>query len=400
MARTINRLSDRFIRSIKKPGDYPDGHGLLLQVTSEDGKSWLLRYTLNKRVRWMGLGSLKDVSLAEARDDRDKYRRLLRSHIDPLEHRSQERAANRRSNAYNISFAEAVEQALPALTSKSGNAKHIAQWGMTLRQYAVPALGKMFVRDITVHDIKRCLDTIWMKRNETASRLRSRIERVIDWCRVNGYCEGDNPARWEGNLSLLMTETGEARNHPAMAYTELPAFMAELRKEKSTTARALEFCILTAARSQEVALATSDEIDAGDALWTVPAGHMKLKRPHLVPLSKRALQLAADACSEGNQLLFAMPDGAMRFLLRRMGYTNNATVHGFRATFKTWAVEQAGFDNYVSEAALAHAIGDKVEGAYARTTFLEKRRRLMDAWANFCAGVTDRKGNITQLHAR
>jgi integrase len=395
MAKMIDRLTDRTIRNQRKPGMHADGAGLYLQVSGDGGKSWVLRYSIRGKPREMGLGSYRHVSLAEARTQRDSYRKLLQDHIDPIEQRAQVRMANVLASTRTITFKEAAEQAIPVLTRELSNPKHVAQWSSTITEYAYPILKGMAVRDITVHDVHRVLEPIWTTKSETASRVRGRIERILDWARVKGYCSGENPARLQGNLSLLLGKRKKAEHHPALPYSELPAFMTKLRQQNGTAARALEFAILTAARTEEVILAEPGEIS--DRLWTVPAAHMKLKREHLVPLCDRALKLVREVA--GEKFLFPSPDnrelgnGAMLKLLERMGY-DHVTVHGFRSTFKDWAVDKTTFENYVSEAALAHAIGDKTEAAYNRTTYLNKRRKLMEDWAAFCTG-----SNVIQLRA-
>ena len=357
-----------------------------------DGKQ-LLRVklvTCFSRGREMGLGSFKDLSLADARDQRDSYRRLLKDHIDPIEHRAQQRAANVLANARAVTFKEAAETCIPIVTKELTNPKHVAQWTSTIKQYAYPVLEDMYVRDISVHDVHRVLEPIWDTKSETANRVRSRIERVLDWARVKGYCSGENPARLQGNLALLLGKRKKAEHHPALPYTELPAFLTKLRQQAGNAARALEFTILTAARTEEVISAEPREIT--DKLWTAPAEHMKRDREHLVPLCERAQELVREVA--GEKFLFPNPDnrevglsnGAMLALLDRMGY-GHVTVHGFRSTFKDWALDKTTFEGYVSEAALAHAIGDKTEAAYNRSTYLAKRRRLMEAWAAYCAGT-------------
>jgi integrase len=402
VAKTVDILSDKTIRNLKRPGMHGDGRGLYLQVTSGGAKSWILRYSIRGRAREMGLGSLKDVTLADARDQRDSYRKLLKDHIDPIEHRAQHRAANVLASSHAVTFREAAEACIPIVTKELTNPKHRAQWTSTITQYAYPILKDMYVRNITVHDVHRVLEAIWDTKSETANRVRGRIERILDWCRVKGYCSGENPARLQGNLSLLLGKRKKAEHHPALPYTQLPAFMAKLRQQAGNAARALEFTILTASRTEEIISAEPKEINAADRIWTAPAGHMKRKREHLVPLCDRAQELVSEVA--GEKFFFPNPDnkdaglsnGAMLALLDRMGY-GHVTVHGFRSTFKDWAVDKTTFENYVSEAALAHAIGDKTEAAYHRSTVLAKRRRLMDAWAAYCADVEATDDNVIQL---
>jgi integrase len=393
LALRVNQLTATKVQKVKAPGMYADGAGLYLQVTGNAAKSWIFRYSLRGAAREMGLGSLRKVSLAEARRKAAECHRLLDDHIDPIEHRSRARAAAALACTQSITFKEAAAQYIAVRRKGLKNAKHAAQWGTTIATYAEPILGKLLVRDIDVGHVHRVLEPIWTTKSETAGRMRGRIEKILGWAKANKYRDGENPARWRDNLDQFLPKLSEVRSikhHPALSYAELPAFMEELRQVKGIPARALEFTILTAARTQEVILARPAEINEREKLWTAPAAHMKLKREHLVPLCDRAVQLL-DSASES--YLFPSPihpdkrlsNMAMLMVLERMGY-EHVTVHGFRSTFKDWCRDRTRFENYVSEAALAHASGDKIEAAYARSAVLEKRRKLMDAWAAFGSG--------------
>ncbi len=392
MAQTVNQLTATKVQKIKAAGMYPDGAGLYLQVTGEGAKSWILRYSLRSKAREMGLGSLRKVSLADARRKAADCHKLLDEHVDPIEHRATVRAAAALANAKTITFKEAAKGYIAMRSRGLKNAKHAAQWGTTIATYAEPVLGKLPVRDIDVGLVHQVLEPIWTTKPETAGRVRGRIEKILGWAKVNNYREGENPARWRDNLDQLLPKLSEVRqvkHHPALPYAELPAFMEKLRQEGGAAARALEFTILTAARTEEVILAHPAEINRRGKLWTAPAEHMKLKREHVVPLCDRAVQFLDEA---SKSYLFPSPSHpdkhlsnmAMLMVLDRMGY-GHVTVHGFRSTFKDWTRDRTRFENYVSEAALAHASGDKIEAAYARSAVLEKRRKLMDAWAAFCA---------------
>jgi integrase len=391
MGQTVNRLTAVKVQKIKAPGVYPDGAGLYLQVTGKAAKSWLLRYSLRGRPREMGLGSLRKVSLAEARKKAAECHRLLEEHIDPIEYRAQARAAAALANTKATTFKDAADAYVTAHRAGWKNSKHAAQWRKTLTVYAESVVGKLLVRDITTELVLRILEPIWTTKTETASRVRGRMESVLDWAKVKGYRAGDNPARWRGNLDQLLPKRSRVqrvKHHPALPYAELPSFMDRLRQEQGSAARALEFAILTGARTEEVLLAQPREISIKERLWTAPPEHMKLKREHLVPLCDRAIELVDGA---SGSYLFPSPSHpdkhlsnmAMLMVLQRMGY-GHVTVHGFRSTFKDWCRDRTRFENYVSEAALAHASGDKIEAAYARSAVLEKRRTLMDAWAEFC----------------
>ncbi len=394
MTQTVNQLTATKVQKLKAPGMYLDGAGLYLQVTGENSKSWLLRYSLRGKAREMGLGSLRKVSLAEARRKAADCHKLLEGHTDPIEHRNSARTAAALASAQTITFKDAAVRYIAMRSKGLKNTKHAAQWGTTIATYAEPVLGKLPVRDITVGLVHRVLEPIWTTKPETAGRVRGRVEKILGWAKVNNYREGENPARWRDNLDQLLPKLSEVRkvkHHPALPYPELPAFMQKLRQVEGLAARALEFTILTAARTEEVILARPEEITRPGKLWTAPPEHMKLKREHLVPLCDWAMDLLGGA---SESYLFPSPSHpdkhlsnmAMLMVLDRMGY-GHVTVHGFRSTFKDWARDLTRFENYVSEAALAHASGDKIEAAYARSAVLDKRRRLMEAWAKFCATV-------------
>jgi integrase len=401
MAKTIDRLTARTVQTIKTAGYHADGAGLWLQVSGKNAKSWIFRYSLRGRVREMGLGSACKLSLAEARGERDRYNRLLRDHVDPIEHRKRQRAEAALADAATITFKEAAAAYCTAHRAGLKNLKSAAQWVSTLATYAEPVIGDLSVRDINTGHIHRVLEPIWSAKSDTASKLRGRIEAVLDWARVKGYRDGENPARWKGNLDHLLPKPSKVRkveHHAALPYAELPAFMEKLRQQEGAIARALEFTVLTASRLGEALNATAQEIDHSNKLWLVPGSRMKGGVEHRVPLCKRALEFAS--VGNGGHLFPSrystgkpVSDMMLRLMLRQLGY-DGITIHGFRATFKTWAMERTRFENFTVEAALAHTSGDKVERAYARSDVLEKRRQLMEAWAKFCetppAKSTDR----------
>jgi integrase len=407
MAQIVNRLSAKEVEKITAAGMYADGAGLYLQVTSAGAKSWILRYSLAGRPREMGLGSLRKVSLADARSKKRECHDLLDKHIDPIEHRERERAANALSSQKDISFELAAETYMATHRRTLKNIKHAAQWTMTIEQYANPTLGKLLVRHIDTALVHRTLEPIWTAIPETAKRLRGRIEAILDWARVSGYRDQDaaNPARWRGNLDKLLPRQSKvrARRHfPALPYAELPAFMQKLRQQKGVASRALEFCILNAARTGEVIFARPSEIDRDGKLWTIPGERMKGGKEHRVPLGRRALEIAGQGNAfylfPGRNPEKPLSNMAMLALLDDMGH-GDITVHGFRSTFKDWARDRTRFDNYVVEAALAHIVGDKVEAAYARSDVIEKRRKLMEAWADYCRTAPAKAGaaNVVAL---
>jgi integrase len=389
MAQTINQLTATKVKNLKAPGYHADGGGLHLQVSQAGRKSWIFTYRFANRAREMGLGSESRVTLAEARDQRDKCNRLLREHIDPIEHRNKQRAAAVLKERGTITFAEATDKYLTAHRAEWTH-KHFKQWQQTLTQHAGPELGKLLVSDIAVGHVVRVLEAAaWPA--VTAQRLRGRIEGVLDWATVHSYRQGDNPARWRGNLDQLLSKPGKSRkiqHLPALPYSEIPTFMAALRRQEGSAARALEFCVLTAARSNEALRAAAAEVDYANKIWTVPADRMKARKEWRVPLSARAMELAGQGSTP---YLFPgqhpeKPAGGkvMQNVLKRMGYGHIST-HGMRSSFRDWAAERTNYQNHVIEMALAHTIGSAVEAAYRRGDFFDKRRQLMDAWAKFCA---------------
>jgi integrase len=398
MSLTIKRIA-----RASQPGRYSDGRNLYLQVNANGAKSWLFRYELNGQERAMGLGPTADFTLKEARERANKARQLLADGIDPLEHKRSERAAKALEAARALIFKEAATQYFNQHESKWKNSKHRAQFLSTLEQYVFPKIGKLSVAAIDTGLVLKCLEPIWADKTETASRVRGRIESVLDWATVRGYRSGDNPARWKGHLDQVLparAQIQQTNHHAALPYAELPAFMVELAKREGTAARALEFTILTAARTGEVIGATWPEINLPEKVWTVPANRIKGGREHRVPLSDRAIALLkALPQEEGNDHIFIAPTAtsplsnmAMNVLLRRMK-RDDITVHGFRSTFRDWAAEQTSYPNHVVEMALAHVIGDKVEAAYRRGDLFDKRKKLMAEWAGFAKSPPNPQAN-------
>ncbi len=400
MTRATGRLTAlRVERLREQPGMHADGGGLYLQVKN-GGASWVLRYTLNGKPRWMGLGPLALYGLAEARAKALDARRLRHEGIDPIGAKRQARQRMHLDAAKAITFEDAAEAYIRAHRAGWRNAKHAAQWEMTLATYAGPVIGPLPVQAIDTALVLKVLERIWTEKPETASRLRGRIEAVLDWAKVRGYREGENPARWRGHLDKLLPARARVRrveHHAALPYAEIRELMAALRAQEGVAARALEFAILTAARTSETIGARWGEIDLDERVWTIPAERMKMGREHRAPLSPRAvgiltamLKLAAD---EPAPDAFVFPGGkagkplsnmAMEMMLRRMG-RDDITVHGFRSTFRDWCAERTSYPREVAEMALAHAVGDRVEAAYRRGDLFEKRRRLLEAWATCCA---------------
>lgn len=391
-------LTTKRIARLAKAGRYGDGHGLYLQVASRANRSWLLRYERGGRERWMGLGPLHTIDLQEARERARRARQQLLDGIDPLEARSAARAASALAAAKAITFEAAAQSYFDAHERSWKNAKHRAQFLSTMTAYVYPKIGKLSVAAIDTGLVLKCIEPIWADKTETANRVRGRIEFVLDWATVRGYRTGDNPARWKGHLAEALPardKIQKTEHHAALSFDELPAFGAELKRREGTAARALEFLILTAARTGEVIGATWDEIDLKTKVWTVPAGRIKGGKEHRVPLSEQALEILRLLPTEkDNPFVFigssqgtGLSNMAMAAVLKRMGRTD-ITVHGFRSTFRDWAAERTNYPNHVVEMALAHVVGDKVEAAYRRGDLFDKRRRLMADWGKFSATPT------------
>jgi integrase len=390
----MKRLTALKVEREKRPGLYSDGLGLYLQVRGGGAKSWIFRYRVGKKLRDMGLGSVNAVSLAEARERAGRCRNLRANGTDPIEHRRGEDAAQRADAARAVTFEQCATQFVEAHKAGWKNAKHTAQWTATLKTYAYPVFGSLSVGSVDTPLVLKALEPIWNSKTETATRVRGRIESVLDWARVRGYRQGENPARWRGHLDHLLpkrSKVSAVKHHAALPYRELPAFMELLRAEASVAARAMEFCILTATRTSEVIGARWGEIDMKAKLWTIPPEQMKAGREHRISLSPRAMTILRQAQRDA-EADFVFPGGkanrplssmALLMLLRRMK-RDDLTVHGFRSTFRDWVAEQTKFPAEVAEMALAHIVADKVEAAYRRGDLLEKRKLLAAAWATFC----------------
>jgi integrase len=410
VARNIHRLSAAKVKNAK-PGKrrdgaprvrmHADGGGLYLQVTPGNGnasKSWIYRYaTASGKESFMGLGSLDTVSLADARVKAAECRKLREQGIDPIDARDAQRASTVVERAKAMTFDQCAEYYITAHRAGWRNPKHAAQWKSTLAMYVSPVFGKLPVASIDVGLVIKAVEPIWATKPETASRVRGRIEAVLDWAGARGFRDADNPARWKGRLENLLPRRSKVRavqHHAALPFTEMSEFMHALRERDAVAARALEFAVLTAARTGEVLGAKWSEIDFKTSTWSVPANRMKGGREHRVPLSSAPIAVLERMLKvRENDYVFpgdrraTLSNMALLMLLRRMG-RDDLTAHGFRSTFRDWAAERTRFPNEVVEMALAHAIGDKVEAAYRRGDLFEKRRGLMEAWAAHCAQST------------
>jgi integrase len=391
MAREVNRLNARAVAAISEHGRHAGGGGLYLSVSPNGGRRWVFLYRWHGKPTEIGFGSARDVALARARELARQARSNLAEGINPKDVRTPSKVAT---------FGECADRVIDAMRPSWRNEKHAAQWKMTLLHYAAP-LRRLPVNKVGTDDVLSVLKPLWNAKPETASRLRGRIERVLDAAKAQGLRGGENPARWRGHLDQLLPKRQRLTrgHHAAMAYAEVPSFISDLRSRQATAALALEFAILTAARSGEVLGARWDEFDLGRAIWIVPAERMKGAREHRVPLSPRALRIVTDLeDSRTNDFVFPgekagrpLSGMSLEMLLRRMK-VEGATVHGFRSTFRDWAAECTNFPNEVCEAALAHVIENKAEAAYRRGDLFEKRRKLMEAWAAYCG--TSKAGKI------
>jgi integrase len=409
VGRGINRLSGADLRR-SKPGRYGDGGGLLLQVgRAADGKtvnrSWLFRWARDGQEYVMGLGSLTTVTLADARERARQCRLRVLDGGNPRDERDRRREQEAAAAKRLLNFDEAARGYIAAKRAKWTNQKHAQQWPTTLAQYASPVIGKLSVDAIDTPLVMKVLQPIWTAIPETARRLRGRIEAVLDWATASGHRTGDNPARWSGHLEHLLADPSKTTKHLAsMPYGELPAFMEQLRGDAWLGARALEFAILTAARSGEVRGATWAEIDLQNAVWTIPGERMKAGKEHRVPLSPRAVEILRGLPRQ-SELVFSGRDGGvlvdstLRAVLHRLGHSD-VTTHGFRATFRTWAAERTNFARELAEQSLAHTVGTAVERAYKRTDMFDQRRRLMEMWSEFCnrPAIAGAGATVVELH--
>ena len=385
-------LTSRGVERAKHPGRYPCGliRGLYLQITPAGSKSYVLRYQLRGQERWMGLGGASEFTLSEARTRARAARQLLADRIDPLVGKQAAEEAAKLAAARKLTFREAAERYFDQHAGR-WRPSHRDMFLTTLRAHAFPTLGAMDVASIDTPDILRTLELIWKSKSVTADRTRSRIEAVLDWATVSGHRPpGTNPAKWKGHLDQVLPAARKlAPVVPlaAMSYRAVPVFVARLRALDSVAARALEFLILTAARSGEVIGACWSEIDLAEKTWTVPAARMKSRREHRVALSPAVIELLRKLPRhDGDDLVFGGLSArwGMRQVMQRLGQAGAATVHGFRSAFSTWANEQTAHASHTIEISLAHNVGTETERAYRRTDLVAKRAQLMQSWATYC----------------
>jgi integrase len=404
MVRALHRLSNLKVERAKRPGMYADGGSLYLRVAEGGSKQWIFRYTVNGRNRDMGLGPVHTLTLAEARERATEARKLRLDGIDPIANKRARVAALRAADAKAKTFADCVKGFIEDNESSWTSVKHRRQWETSLIKYTYPILGSLPVAAIDTPLVLRVLKPIWDAKRETASRLRGRIENVLGWATVHHYRSGDNPARWNGLLEHALPAVVKGDHHAALPYTQVASFMQALRKDTGIVARALEFITLTAVRLGEATGATWDEIDLEAKTWTIPASRMKADQEHRVPLSDAAISVLKTVREiRQSDYVFAgfkhgRPIGgdALRELIKKLAGAD-VTVHGLRSTFRDWAAEQTNVQREVAEVALAHAIPDAVEAAYRRGDLFDKRRKLMGAWAAYCAKIETDAGKVVAL---
>jgi integrase len=404
MVRALNRLTDVIVKRATKPGLYADGGSLYLRVRPTGTRSWIFRYRRDGKLHDLGLGPAHTISLASARQRARQLREQRYDGVDPLAAKKARQIAAKIEAAKAMTFAECAEAYISAHQTSWRHAKHRTQWSASLATYAFPALGELPVSAIDTTLVMKAIEPIWSAKPETASRVRGRIERILDWATVRQYRQGENPARWRGHLEALLPapanakraarhEQGREEHFSALPYAQIAGFMFRSRQQEGISARALEFAILTAARAGEVLGCRWDEIDQTNRLWTIPGARMKSGREHRSPLSDAAMAIV-EKMAELRQGDFVFPshkvgkplsDPTLARALKRLG-RDDLTVHGFRSTFSDWCAEQTNFPAEVREMALAHAVGDKVEAAYRRGDLFDKRRQLAEAWASFCDG--------------
>lgn len=415
MARKAKQRSPLAVGRLTAPGMHAVGGvaGLYLHVSDKGARSWILRATVGNKRRDMGLGGFPDVTLAGAYDKAREARAKIDSGQDPILVRKQAQSELIAQQATEVTFSKAATLYIDAQGDAWKNAKHRQQWANTLVTYASPVIGSMLVRDVTHTHILTILEPIWKTKTETATRVRGRIESVLDWSTVRGHRKGENPARWKGHLEHMLAAPGKiakVEHHPALPLDAMHGFMQELRTRNGMAARALEFAILTAARSGEIRGMPWSEVDFDAGVWTIPAARMKMSKEHRVPLSEAAIRMLREHPHlEGSDLVFPAVRGGMlsdmtiTAVTRRMDYKDKegkvCVPHGFRSTFRDWAAERTNYPKDMADMALAHAVGDKVDAAYRRGDMLEKRRQMMQAWAEFC-DLPAKSGEVVAINRK
>jgi len=397
----MTKLSTLKINAIKQAGMYADGQGLYLKVQSQKNsdslsKSWMFRWGAGGK-KYMGLGSFSDVPLVKARELAAEHRKLLNQGLDPKIEKEKRIAQKKLSEESAITFKEAAEKYIEMKKASWTNPKHAQQFYNTLNEYAFPSIGSVICSEVTKDHVFNILNAIWLDKHETATRLRGRIENVLDWAKSKGFVQGENVAVWKGNMKHqlpLISKKVRVKHHESMDYELLPKFIAEIKDQPFLSAKALILCILTATRTIETIGAYKNEFDLKKGQWDIPPERMKLKIAHRVPLSRQAIELLESLKRDEEGFLFSSNTSQNGYIsnMTMLNYLHgkkgceNLTVHGFRSTFKVWATEKTNHPHEVSEHALAHSTGNKVVDAYQRGTIYEKRAQLMQDWADYCYG--------------
>lgn len=415
MPKKVKELSALEVGRLARPGKHAffavgGVPGLMLQVTATGARSWVLRKLIGGKRRDMGLGGYPARTLAMARQDARDAESKIKAGVDPIEEARAGQKALAAARAKAVTFKEAATTYIDAQEHGWRNVKHAQQWRNTLETYAYPVIGSLYVADIEMAHVLKILekDDLWTTKTETAHRVRGRIEAVLDWAKGRQLRSGDNPAAWKGNLDAQLAspeKVAKTKHHKAVDLDAVAGFISALRDEAGMGARALEFAILTAARSGEVRGATWTEFDIEGKVWTVPGDRMKAGKEHRVPLSAAAIKLLQGLPRfEGVPYVFAAPRGGtlsdmtLSAVMRRMKV--DAVPHGFRSTFRDWAAERTGYPAEMAEMALAHTISDKVEAAYRRGDLFDKRRRMMDQWAQFLAKPASAEGKVVAIQSK
>ncbi|MFK5914055.1 MAG: integrase arm-type DNA-binding domain-containing protein [Woeseiaceae bacterium] len=393
MAKQVDKLTALKVKNIKKAGWYADGKGLYLQVSESGSKSWVYRYQVNGKEKRHGLGSLLGLSLVKARKAADYCRELRAQKIDPMEYKRKLAAEKLLEEAQGITFKECAIAFIDSHKAGWKNPKHETYWRNTLNTYAYPVIGDLSVQAIDTGLVMKVIEPIWFTKTETASRVRQRVENILDWAKARGYRSGENPALWRGHIERLLpkrSKVQKVKHFSAMPYIELPNYFRSLRKIDTLAAKALAFTILTASRTSEARGALKEEISEKEQVWNIPAERMKSGRPHRTPLSDECSKILEEAENyQKNSFVFpalkkekSISDAALLKLLKTTH--PELTVHGFRSTFRDWCAEMTSYPRELAESALAHTLKDQTEAAYQRGDMLEKRRKLMEAWSDYC----------------
>lgn len=406
MAKKVNRLSAQGVKRLKEPGWHADGNGLYLQISKSGTKSWVYRYTFGGKERWHGLGNYSEKnSLLEARRKASECKKLRDEGIDPIEQKKAQEAEQALEDAKSITFKECALKYIESHKSGWKNRKHEQQWRNTLETYVYPEIGDLSVQDVDIGHVLKILEPLWQDKTETASRIRQRIENVLDWAKVRKYRTGENPALWRGHLDKILpkrSKVQKVKHFEAMPYIDVPLYFRELRSKDTLAAKTLAFIILTATRNNEARGAQWEEIDLDNQVWNIPDSRMKADKAHRIPLSGEAIKILKESepfkqdgyVFPGQGKAKQISEAAILKLLKSSHPT--LTVHGFRSSFRDWCAEMTSYPREVAEAALAHTLKDKTEAAYQRGDLFEKRRKLMDAWTGYCLNG-DEKAEVVPI---